>query len=147
MKNSEGKLGRVFIIRLEDGEKLPVAIENFAADKNVMRGTCILIGGIKSDGKVVVGPEMSEEMPPVPVLLSLAGVHEVNGVGTLFPDKEGKPVLHMHATMGRGDQTRAGCIRHGVEIWQVGEVILIEIIDNSAKRLPDEKTGFELLEP
>jgi len=55
VKYSEGKIGRVFVIRLEDGDTMPEAIESFARENNVRRGMCILIGGIKG-GKIVVGP-------------------------------------------------------------------------------------------
>jgi len=147
MKYTEGKLGRIFVIRLEDGDKIPAAIESFATEKSVLRGMCILVGGINDGGNIVVGPEDGEALPPVPMIFGLEGVHEVAGVGTIFPDSEGKPVLHMHAAMGREGQTRAGCIRPGVEVWQVGEVILLEITDNNAQRLGDAATGFELLEP
>ncbi len=147
MKYTEGKFGRIFVIRLEDGDKLPAAIESFAAQNNVLRGVCILVGGIKDGGNIVVGPENGKLLPPVPILFGLQGVHEVAGVGTIFPDSEGAPVLHMHAALGREGQTRAGCIRPGVEVWQVGEVILLEITGNAAYRAKDATTGFELLEP
>jgi predicted DNA-binding protein with PD1-like motif len=147
MKYAEGNIGRIFIIRLEHGEKLPAAIERFAADNKLLRGMCILIGGINGGGNIVVGPQDGDMLPPVPMLFGLEGVHEIAGVGTIFPNKEGKPVLHMHAALGRQGQTRAGCIRPGVEVWQVGEVILLEITDNNAQRLKDAATGFDLLEP
>lgn len=147
MKHTEGKLGRIFVIRLEDGDKLPTAIEVFAAEHDILRGMCILIGGINDGGNIVVGPEDGNILPPVPMLFGLEGVHEVAGVGTIFPDGKGKPVLHMHAALGRDGKTRAGCIRPGVEVWQVGEVILMEICHNTAQRLEDAVTGFELLEP
>ena len=81
------------------------------------------------------------------MLHELAGVHEIAGVGTIFPDESGKPVLHMHAALGREGITRAGCVRKGVDIWRVGEVIMIELLDNSATRKLDPSTGFELLDP
>jgi uncharacterized protein len=147
MKYAEGKIGRIFIIMLEHGEKLPAAIERFAADNKLLRGMCILIGGINDGGNIVVGPQDGNVLPPVPMLFGLEGAHEIAGVGTIFPNKEGKPVLHMHAALGRQGQTRAGCIRPGVEVWQVGEVILLEITDNNAQRLKDAATGFDMLEP
>ncbi|MGD0857664.1 MAG: DUF296 domain-containing protein, partial [Dehalococcoidia bacterium] len=55
MKYSEGKIGRVFIIRLEDGDKLPACIEKFALEHNIKAGLALLIGGIGS-GDLVVGP-------------------------------------------------------------------------------------------
>jgi len=75
------------------------------------------------------------------------GVHEVVGVGVLAPDKKGKPVLHMHAALGRSGKTTTGCVRMGVKTWQVGEVVLYEILGADVARLPDKKTGFELMVP
>lgn len=147
MKHSQAELGRVFVIRLEDGDRLPAAIEKFAARNGVLRGLCILVGGINEGGRIVVGPEDGRTLPPVPILFPLEGVHEVAGVGTIFPDQEGKPILHMHAALGRSGITRAGCIRPGVEVWQVGEVILLELVGSGSRRLADRATGFELLEP
>ncbi len=146
MKHSEAKLGRTFIIRLEDGDSLPDSLETFAAENGVNRGMCILVGGA-GPGRLVVGPEDGNATPPIPMLHTLEGIHEIAGVGTIFPDETGKPVLHMHAALGRKGNSRTGCVRKGVDIWKVGEVILLEIIDNSSKRIKDSETGFELLEP
>ena len=147
MKYSEGKIGRVFVIRLEDGDRLPDIIESFAAEHGVLRGTCIMVGGIDDGGKIVVGPEDGTVRPPVPIPFELEGVHEVAAVGTLFPNETGKPILHMHAALGREGRTHTGCIRLGVNAWLVTEVIIMEITDNNARRLTDQESGFELLEP
>jgi predicted DNA-binding protein with PD1-like motif len=145
MKSSEGKMGRVFVLRLEDGDMLPECIEKFAAEKGIRHGQVVLVGGI-GDGKVVVGPKESDRMPPEPVLLPVKGAHEAEGVGIIAPDKDGKPVLHIHASLGRGGQTLTGCLRPGVKTWLVGEVIIYEITGVKAQRLPDEKSGFTLME-
>ena len=107
MKTCEGHLGRVFVIRLEDGDVLPECIERFAEKKGISVGHVILVGGIGS-GEIVVGPKNSEERPPQPVLLPVDGVHEVAGVGIIAPDEDGKPVLHIHAALGRAGQTMTG---------------------------------------
>lgn len=146
MQYSEGKIGRIFVIRLEDGDEVPACLEKFAAEHNIMVGQAILIGGIWK-GDVVVGPRKSEEMPPDPMLLPLDGAHEVVGVGILAPDKDGKPVLHIHGALGRSGQTVTGCLRKGVRTWLVGEVILYEILGAYVARLPDKASGFELLRP
>ncbi|MFC2008264.1 PPC domain-containing DNA-binding protein [Chloroflexota bacterium] len=145
MKASEGRLGRVFVIRLEDGDVLPECIERFAEDKGISVGHVILVGGI-GEGEVVVGPRDSEERPPEPMLLPVDGAHEVVGVGVVAPDEKGKPVLHMHAALGRAGQTMTGCLRPGVTTWLVGEVIIYEIVGTDAVRARDKETGFELLE-
>ena len=146
MKACEGQIGRVFVIRLGDGDIVPECIERFAEENGVSTGQVILIGGI-GGGEVVVGPRCSEERPPQPMLLPIDGVHEVLGVGILAPSEEGKPVLHIHAALGRSGQTMSGCLRPGVTTWLVGEVILYEILGANAMRVRDEESGFTLLEP
>ncbi len=147
MKYSQGKQGRIFVLKFEDGDKLPDELENFAAEHGILRGMCIMVGGIDSGSKIVVGPQDGTVRPPIPIPFEIEGAHEVAAVGTIFPDREGKPVLHMHAALGREGRTHTGCIRLGVEAWLVTEVILLEIIDNSARRIKDPEAGFELLEP
>ena len=145
MKASEGKLGRAFVIRLEDGDAIPACVESFAEEKKISVGQVILIGGI-GDGQVVVGPRHSNEMPPEPMLVPVDGAHEVVGTGIIAPDRKGKPTLHIHAALGRSGKTTTGCLRPGVTIWMVGEAIIIEILGTDAVRIPDEETGFELLQ-
>ena len=145
MKTSEGRLGRIFFIRLEDGDRLPDCIEHFAAENNTSTGHVIFVGGI-GGGQIVVGPRDSDFMPPEPMLLPVDGAHEVLGVGTLASDEDGKPVLHMHAAMGRSGNTMTGCIRPGVDAWLIGEAIIYEILDTTASRKLDEKSGFKLLD-
>jgi predicted DNA-binding protein with PD1-like motif len=145
MKASEGRIGRVFVIRLEDGDVVPDCIERFAEEKGISVGHAILVGGIGS-GEVVVGPRDSEERPPQPMLLPVDGVHEVVGVGIIAPGEDGKPVLHIHAALGRSGQTMTGCLRPGVKTWLVGEAIIYEITGVKATRLPDKESGFNLME-
>lgn len=145
MKASEGHIGRVFVIRLEDGDIVPACIERFAEENKVSSGHVILVGGI-GGGEVVVGPRRSDEEVPQPMLLPIDGVHEVVGVGVLATDQQGKPILHIHAALGRAGQTMSGCLRYGVSTWLIGEVILYEILGVAAVRKRDEKSGFELLE-
>jgi len=146
MKASEGRIGRVFVIRLEDGDRLPECLEEFADRQGVSVGHVIMVGGI-GGGQVVVGPRQSDQMPPEPMLLPVDGAHEVVGVGVLAPGEDGKPVLHVHAAMGRSGSTLTGCLRPGVSTWLVGEVILYEILGAKATRVKDAESGFPLLEP
>ena len=145
MKYSQGRVGRVFVIKMEDKDKLPEALEKFAQEKSIWRGMCILVGGI-GNGKIVVGPENSESSPIIPLIFALQGIHEVAGIGTIFPDENGQPRLHMHAALGREGKTRTGCIRVGIEVWKIAEIIVLEILDNTAQRKKDKKVGFAVLE-
>jgi predicted DNA-binding protein with PD1-like motif len=145
MQSAEGKMGRVFILRLEDGDLLPAAIEGFAEEKHVKNGFVLLVGGIGS-GQVVVGPRITDQMPPDAMLLPIDGAHEVVGVGILAPGPDGKITMHMHAAMGRSGKTTTGCIRPGVKTWLVAEAILYEITGLDAKRMLNKKSGFALLQ-
>jgi predicted DNA-binding protein with PD1-like motif len=145
MKASEGEIGRVFVVRLEDGDVLPDCLEKFAAENSIKCGHVVLIGGI-GGGQVVAGPRQTDEMPPDPVYIPIDGAHEVVGVGIIAPDKEGQPVLHIHASLGRGHNVITGCLRPGVTTWLVAEAIIYEITGTTAQRLPDEPSGFDLLE-
>jgi predicted DNA-binding protein with PD1-like motif len=146
MQYTEGKIGRVFVLRLHDEDHLPDILESFASEKNVSRAICFFLGGVKGNGKVIVGPLDSQAFPPQPMVKLLSGVHEVCGVGTIFPNEKGKPKLHMHASFGRNNKTITGCIRMGINIWQIGEIIILELIGATAHRAKDEKTGFDFLE-
>jgi len=146
MKYSEGKIGRVFVIRLEDNDELPGCIEKFAVKHKISVGQAILVGGIGS-GEIVSGPRGNKELPIDPMLIPVDGVHEMVGVGVLAPDKDSKPSLHIHAALGRAGKTTTGCLRMGVKTWLVGEVILYEILGADVARLPDKGSGFELLTP
>ena len=107
MKYSEAKPGRVFVIRLEDGEILHEEIEKFAREKGITAASLIAVGGADKGSKLVIGPEDREALPVTPMHLTLDDTYEATGTGTLFPDDEGNPILHMHLACGRKKETRS----------------------------------------
>jgi hypothetical protein len=124
-----------------------------------------LIGGI-GGGQIVSGPRYTEALisrreflkggesespqteasPLEPILVPIDGAHEVVGIGLIVPDSKGKPNLHIHASLGRDGKAMTGCLRPGVKTWLVGEAVIYEILGATAARLPDEQTGFDLLQ-
>ena len=147
MKYSEAKWGRVFVIRLEDGDIVHESIERLAVENNVRAGALVILGGADKDSRLVVGPEDGRAEAIRPMTSLLADVSEVAGTGTLFPDENGRPVLHMHMACGREEKTVTGCVRTGVRVWQVMEAVLFELTDTHAVRKHDPVTGFALLSP
>ena len=147
MRYSEAKQGRTFVIRLEDGEILHEAIENFCRDHGITAASLIALGGADKESLIVVGPENGRAVTIKALVHELDDVHELMGTGTIFPDKEGNPILHMHMAGGREGKAVAGCVRAGIKVWHVMEVILTELTDCNASRLMDKETGFELLNP
>ncbi len=146
MQFTEAKLGRIFVLRLHDGDRLPEVLESFATEKNISTALCFFLGGAKEKSRVIVGPRDDYASPPQPMVTLLTGVHEACGVGTIFANKEGKPKLHMHASFGRNLNTITGCVRMGVGVWRIGEVVVLELAETIAHRIEDKETGFEFLE-
>ena len=146
MQYQEGKIGRIFAVRLEDGERLPDTLEAFAREQGLEAAMVIYVGGAKGGSRLVVGPDATREDAIVPLVHTLSGIQEVLGVGTLFPDDKGNPVLHLHTATGREGGATVGCSRAGVDVWLVGEVIILEIMGTKGARLPDPPSGFNLLQ-
>jgi uncharacterized protein len=146
MQYQEGSIGRVFALRLEEGDRLPDTLETFAREQNLAAAMVIYVGGAKEGSRLVVGPDASRPDAIVPLVHSLTGIEEVLAVGTLFPDDQGEPVLHMHAATGREGHATVGCSRAGVEVWLVGEVIILEILGTKGRRRPEPPSGFSLLQ-
>ncbi|MBT0159561.1 DNA-binding protein [Candidatus Bathyarchaeota archaeon A05DMB-2] len=146
MQFAEAKYGRVFILRLHDDDRLPDALESFAADQKISSALCFFIGGAKEKSRIVVGPKNDGTLPPEPMTTLLRRVHEACGLGTIFADEAGKPKLHMHASFGRKESTVTGCVRMGVDVWRIGEVVVLELLCSEVCRAVDKATGFEFLE-
>jgi len=144
MQASEGRVGRVFVVRLDDGDTLPGCLEEFAEEKGVRLAQVVLLGGV-GEGRVVSGPRTSE-IPPEPITLPVDGVHEVIAVGLLAPDEAGLPRLHLHGALGRAGTTLMGCLREGVCTWFMLEAVVTEIVDERVSRRPDAASGLALLD-
>ena len=147
MNYAQATMGRIFIVRLIHGEVLHECIEKFAADHAIRLATVIALGGADKGSRVVVGPEHGTSRPIVPMELALDYVHEIAGVGTIAPNASGAPVLHMHAAIGREDESLCGCVRRGVITWHVLEVVVIELLNDTTRRVLEPESGFELLKP
>jgi predicted DNA-binding protein with PD1-like motif len=137
-----GQIGRVIVARGFDGEDVYDEIESLAAREKIGSAAVLLLGGLRS-GKVVVGPK-SPEPPIEPVFREFDDAREIAGVGTIFCDDEGAK-LHLHAAIGRGDETLAGCARGGAKVFCVLEAIIFEIKGVNASRKTDPQLALKLL--
>jgi len=147
MKFSEARQGRVFILRLEDGDIVHETVEQFAVDQGIKAASLIVVGGADDGSRLVVGPKEDRSVPLNPMQLCLKNAHEVTGTGTLFCDEEGSPLLHMHMACGRNKETITGCIREGVRVWHVMEIVMYELIDTGARRVVEAPLNLKLLQP
>ncbi len=148
MKYTTARTGRMFVIRLEDGDILHEEIERFAVEQGIRAASLVALGGADAGSKLVVGPAKSRSAPPIePLEITLDDVYEVSGTGTIFPNPKGEPELHMHIAGGRGTHAVCGCVRRGVKVWHVMEIVLTELTGARAERVLDPASGFCLLTP
>jgi uncharacterized protein len=145
MQYSEGSLGRVFVLRLETGDRLPDTIEAFALEHGIENAMAFHIGGVAGGSRMVVGPKEGIGEGIIPNIHALKGRQEILGIGTIFPKESGKPSLHMHAGTGRAGEATVGCTRPGVDIWLIGEFVIVEILGVKGRRCID-RNGLELLQ-
>jgi predicted DNA-binding protein with PD1-like motif len=145
MRYSQAKLGRVFIVTLEDGEILHETIEKFAQEQQIQAGAVLIVGGGGKGSRVVVGPVDSQARPITVMEHILEDSHEITGFGTLFSADNGKSVLHMHISAGRAGTSVTGCIRRGVKVWGMLEVIILEITETRAvKKYLEDMNNYVL---
>ncbi len=147
MKFREGTLGRVFAVKLEEGDKIPDTIEEFARDRNISEAIVFFLGGYDDGSKVVVGPDLNCPEDIIPLIFDLKGPGEIVGLGTIFPDNNGVPILHMHVVSGREGKATVGCSRAGIKTWLTGEVVILEIKNMGGIRKTIEgKASLKLFE-
>lgn len=148
MKYSQASLGRVFVVRLEDGDIVHECLERLAREQSIRAAGLIALGDADAGSRLIAGTEAGRADPLVFIERVLDEAREVTGVGTIFPDEAGDPLSHVHFTCGRGDEVVVGCARAGVKVWHVMEVIVVELLDCTAvRRFETGLPGFRLLNP
>jgi len=141
MQYTEGQLGRVFVVRIDDGEDMLVSLHQFIGDKGILAGSILFLGALMN-GRMVTGPE-EPVIPPVPHFVMFEGGWEVFGVGTIYPG-EGGPHIHYHASVGRAGHALTGCLREKATTYLIVEVIILEFTGLSARREFDEKSQIHM---
>ncbi len=145
MKYAEAKTGRVFVLRLEHGDVIHKTIEDFAETHDIQAATLTAVGAVDVGSRLLVGPEDGDAASIDFIVNQTGAVKEATGTGTLFPDKTGKPVLHMHLACGRSEMAQVGDVRPGVRVWRIMEVIIRELAGVSGLRR-NKMMGLSLLE-
>lgn len=144
MQYSEGRLGRVFVIRLEDGEDLIGSIQRFVAKKGVATGMIHFLGALR-EGRLITGPQDQPTIPPGPPFVEdLEGAWETFGMATVYPGDGGEPMIHIHASAGHDDRALTGCLRERATTYLVVEAVVFEFLGLEARRSLDERSGLRL---
>ena len=141
MQYTEGQLGRVFVVRIDDGEDMLISLHQFISDKSIQAGSILFLGALMN-GRMVTGPE-KPVIPPVPHFVMFEGGWEVFGVGTIYPG-EGGPHIHYHASVGRSGHALTGCLREKAITYLIIEAVILEFTGLSARREYDKKLQVHL---
>ena len=142
MEYQVGRIGRAVVVRGFEGEDLYAPLEEIALRENIRSALVVVLGGLRS-ARVVVGPKRPTGKIE-PQFTEFDDAREVVGVGTIFWDDQ-RPVLHLHAGIGRGSEAIVGCPRGGASVFCVLEAILLEIEGVDAERRLDPELGLKLL--
>lgn len=140
MKVTEGKIGRVFVLRFDDGDVVPECIEKFAADAGIAAAHVSFSGGL-TGGEIAAGTDSPYAVPFHPCAVKVAESRSAAFTGILAIDAVGTPHLTLAGALGYKDGTFAGNIGAGAKVWLSAEAVVYEIVSADCRRELDESTG------
>lgn len=142
MEYREGRIGRIFLVKFNNGDILLEEIKKFAKEKG-LDCACIMFIGALRKGDVVTGPKRPV-IPPDPNWVDFKDGWEVLGIGTVFKGKDSHQI-HIHSSMGRGRKTITGCLRKMTSVFLVLEAVCFELKGINAIKGIDPRAGINLL--
>ncbi len=145
MDYAKGTCSRVFWVRFDHNDDLLEKLKELVVKENIRQAWFWCLGALRH-AQIVTGPRESA-VPPIPMWHHIIESHEVIGVGNItFHEDTGQPVIHLHASLGRADDTRVGCIRKSTEVYLTIECAIMEFSGFEAVRKPKEGMGIDLIE-
>jgi predicted DNA-binding protein with PD1-like motif len=142
MDYRKGSIGRVFIVRFDEGDLFLEGLLKMITEEKITNGWFHVLGGLR-EADVVIGPK-EPVMPPEPVWSEVRGARETIGTGSIFWDGN-EPKIHLHAALGNHGETLTACVRKGTKVYLVLEVVIFEIDGIQASRPWYEEGGFNRL--
>jgi len=122
---------------------VPDIIEQFAREHEIESGLVFYVGGAGSGSRLVVGLRRVRRTNH-PIIHALSGIQEISAWAPFFPMKPGNPCCTC-TPPSVGGRRHVGCTRAGVDVWLVGEVMILEILGTTAQRRRDPDSKLELL--
>lgn len=142
MEYTQGNIGRIFVVRFDDGENLLGGLKNIIKEEKIQTGIIHLIGALSS-AKVVLGPH-KKEYPPNPFWWEFNDAREIVGTG-MFAWEDKEPKIHLHTGIGHSSESKTGCIRDKADIYITVEAVIQEIINVNITRKLDSRYNATLL--
>jgi uncharacterized protein len=138
----QANLGRVFVVRIDDGEDLLQQLNLIIKKEKIKAGYVHLIGASKNS-KAVLGP-YERSYPPNPYWWEFDDARELLGLG-IFAWENDEPKIHIHSGIGHFDVSKIGCIREKSEVYLTIEAVIQEIIAPVSRKL-DNRYNASLLD-
>lgn len=142
MKYTKGTIGRVFVLKFDDGDVMLKELDRFARREKLKAACMVFIGALKK-GDIVTGPK-KPVIPPDPNWVKFKDAWETMGIGTIFTNRKG-PQIHIHSSMGKKKDVLTGCVRKDSCVFLVIEAIVFELKGVKASKDIDIRTGLNLL--
>ena len=139
MDYTQGKMGRVFVARIDHEEDLLHELEELVVNEDIRSAFFFLLGAT-GGASVVTGPK-EKCIPPEVTRTQVDNASEIMGVGNIFWEGD-KPKIHVHASACNGSDIVMGCFREFTEVFMVIEIVIFEIEGIAAARVFDEYIGF-----
>ncbi|KAF5422878.1 MAG: hypothetical protein C5S44_04080 [Candidatus Methanocomedens sp.] len=139
MDYTQGKMGRVFVARVDHEEDLLHELEELVVNEDIRSAFFFLLGAT-GGANVVTGPK-EKCIPPEVTRTQVDNASEIMGVGNIFWEGN-KPKIHIHASACSGSDIVMGCFREFTEVFMVIEIVIFEIEGIVAARVFDENIGF-----
>ncbi|MFH0817723.1 MAG: PPC domain-containing DNA-binding protein [Candidatus Micrarchaeota archaeon] len=141
MRALESAIKRALVLRLEKGEEVVNSIERACIEHGINAGLVFGIGAL-SECTLYASASANHLEPNALELKEPLEIASASGNITL---KEGKPYLHLHATLGRADHLAlAGHLKRGV-ISLTGEFFILESA-GPLLRKRDESLKMDLID-
>ncbi|OQX06735.1 MAG: DNA-binding protein [Desulfobulbaceae bacterium A2] len=142
MDYRSGNLGRVFLLRLDDGDDLHACLRELIAREKIESGWFQVFGGLRR-AEVVTGPR-EPVAPPEPVWHTMDEAREILGLGSVYSEGD-EPRIHLHAAMGHHGDTLTACVRKDAQVYLVLEVLFYELTGFTVIRPWNPEWGFNRL--
>ena len=133
------KTGRIFFIRIDEGDDVAESINTFIADNKVVNG--IVTSAIGTLSSAVVHYITTTNYPSSNNFIRLTDRPiEVNSVGGLIVDG----VAHLHTVISDGERVISGHLEPGCKSLYLFEMAVIEVEDIDVTRKPNQHNKKQL---
>ncbi|MGW1060644.1 PPC domain-containing DNA-binding protein [Micromonospora rubida] len=131
--------GRVLVVICDKGEEAVATVGAALREQGIRAARVTAVGGF-ADAEVGWFDRETCDYRSIPVTEQVEVLSLLGDVA----ERDGEPVLHVHAVLGRSDGGTAGGHLLRGRVWPTLEVIISEVAPELAKRV-DPETGLALI--